>query len=83
VATADMLMENPRELTQGKAQKFMDHLISPCICHADMAAYLSITLPSTSCGKSRVCCHHIHHWSLPACAEFSFTVKVFEAHTQK
>lgn len=77
VATADMLMGNPRELTQGKPQEFVAHLIYPCICHGDMAAYLGTTLPSASCDKSRVCCHHIHHRSMPACAEFSFTVKVF------
>lgn len=80
---SDVLMENPRELTQGKPQEFVGHLVSPCICHADTVAYVRTALPSASCRKSRVRCHHIHHRSLPACAEFSFTVKVSEAPTQK
>lgn len=48
VATADVLMENPKALTQGKPQEFMDHLTSPCICHADTAAYLCPLPPAAS-----------------------------------
>lgn len=60
LASINMLIGNLGELTQGKPQEFMDHLISTCSCSVDTAVYLCATLLSASWNKSWVHCYHIH-----------------------